>query len=205
VMRRRCFLIALAVLAPLAARAQLPASAAPIAALNAGLLKVMHDGHEVPFGQRVDTLKPIVQSAFDLKSILGSSVGPRWASIPANLQGELLDAFTGFTVATWVANFDTFDGEKFEILGDTRKIGDDEVVQTRIVPRTGDVTRLDYVMRRTGAGWQAVDVLLDGTISRVAVQRSDFRALLKDGDPAPLITMLREKMTQLAGGQKISP
>ena len=34
-------------------------------------------------------------------------------------------------------------------------------------------------MRQVNAdAWKAVDVLLDGTISRVAVQRSDFRSLL---------------------------
>jgi phospholipid transport system substrate-binding protein len=204
-MRRRGFFVALAMLAPFAARAQLPASAGPIAALNAGLLKVMHAGREVPFTQRFDTLQPVVQSAFDLKLILGSSVGPRWASIPANLQGELLEAFTRFTVATWVSNFDSFDGEKFEILADVRKIGDDEVVQTRIVPTSGDPTRLDYVMRQTARGWRAIDILLDGSISRVAVQRSDFRGLLKGGDPTPLIAMLRKKVTELADGQKINP
>ena len=39
-------------------------------------------------------------------------------------------------------------------------------------------TPLDYVMRQGEKGRRAVDVLLDGSISRVAVQRSDFRSLL---------------------------
>ncbi|HUB15081.1 MAG TPA: ABC transporter substrate-binding protein [Acetobacteraceae bacterium] len=36
------------------------------------------------------------------------------------------------------------------------------------------------------AGWQVVDVLTDGYISRVAVQRSDFRQLLASGGPPAL-------------------
>ena len=53
-------------------------------------------------------------------------------------------------------------------------------MQTRIIQDNGEPIRLDYVMRQTDAGWRAVDILLDGTISRVAVQHSDFRALLHD-------------------------
>jgi phospholipid transport system substrate-binding protein len=200
-MRRRA-LVALALLAPFAARAELPASAAPIAALNDGLLAVMHAGKSTPFASRVQTLLPLVQQAFDLPLILQNSVGLRWPAFSAQQQQDLLDAFTRWTVATWVANFDTYDGETFEISPDLRKVGADQVVQTRIVPKSGDTTRLDYVMRNTGGAWKAIDILVDGSISRVAVQRSDFRALLKTGDPAPLIAHLRDKGASLAAGTK---
>ena len=73
------------------------------------------------------------------------------------------------------------------------------MVATKLV--NGDnSTRLDYVMRRTDAGWKAIDVLLDGSISRVAVQRSDFRSLLNAGTAEPLIRSLRQKVAQLSGG-----
>ena len=74
------------------------------------------------------------------------------------------------------------------------------MVQTRIMGSAGEATRLDYVMRQSAAGWQVVDVLLDGTISRVAVTRSDFRALLGDGNAARLIDSLRGKVAGLAAG-----
>ena len=48
--------------------------------------------------------------------------------------------------------------------------------------------------------WKAVDVLLDGTISRVAVQRSDFRSLLGTGDAGALIASLERKAMDFAGG-----
>ena len=54
-------------------------------------------------------------------------------------------------------------------------------------------------MRQTDAGWRVVDILLDGTISRVAVQHSDFRALLRNGDATALIASLQRKADDLAG------
>jgi phospholipid transport system substrate-binding protein len=194
-------LIALALLAPFAAWADVPAPAAPIAAFDDGLVAVMRAGKSTPFASRMQTLRPVVEQSFDLPLILQNSVGLRWASLSAPQQQELLEAFTAFTVATWVANFDS-EGQTPEILPDLRAIGADQVVQTRLVPKIGDPTKLDYVMRNVGGTWKAVDILLDGSISRVAVQRSDFRSLLRSGDPAPLIAHLREKAAALAAGSK---
>ncbi len=91
----------------------------------------------------------------------------------------LLQAFRRYTVASYVNSFDDFNGQRFEVKPDTRAVGSGEqVVQTRIIPKHGDTHELDYVMRQGSEGWRAVDVLADGSVSRVAVQRSDFRRLL---------------------------
>ena len=175
-------------------------AAAPIAALNRGLLAGMHAGKATPFPQRYNTLAPLVEGAFDIPGILQASVGPRWAALPPAQQSQLLDVFRRFTVASYVANFDSFGGEKLEVLPVSRNVGADQVVATQIVPSSGTPTRIDYVMRRTPAGWRAVDVLLNGSISRVAVQRSDFRSLLGSGDAGPLIQSLQRKVADLSGG-----
>lgn len=175
--------------------------AQPIAALNAGLLQVMIAGTATPFAKRMATLTPVIQASFDLPLLLQNSVGPaRWANIADAQKAQLLDVFTQFTVASYVANFDSAGGEKFVIAPETRVSGKDTVVLTRIVGPAGDATKLDYVMRETAGTWKVVDVLLDGSISRVAVTRSDFRALLSTPDAAPLIASLRGKVANLAAG-----
>ncbi len=177
-----------------------PEAAAPITALNRGLVAGMRAGKTVPFTQRYATLAPLVEAAFDIPGILQASVGPRWAALPPAQQSQLLDVFRRFTVASYVANFASFDGEKLELLPESRNVGADQVVASQIVPASGSPTRIDYVMRRTPAGWRAVDVLLNGSISRVAVQRSDFRSLLGSGDAGPLIQSLQRKIADLSGG-----
>jgi phospholipid transport system substrate-binding protein len=52
-------------------------------------------------------------------------------------------------------------------------------------------------MRQTGSGWKAVDVLAEGSISRVATQRSDFRALVMRGGSDALLASLQKKATDL--------
>lgn len=186
--------VSVAALLPAGAGAEEPA-AAPIQALNVALLIIMHMGRARAFADRARVLTPVVQATFDLPLILENSVGPaKWARLQAGQQTELLDVFTQFTVASYVANFDAFNGEAFVIAPELRHVGKDVVVLTRIVPQSGDPTRLDYVMRERGGLWRVVDILLEGSISRVAVTRSDFRALLKDNDAGPLIHSLSDKV-----------
>lgn len=187
---------------PLTARAvDAGAVVAPIQQLCDGLLAVMHAGQAVPFEKRFDQLAPVVEQAFDLETILQFSVGPFWAMLPADQKTMLEGAFRRYTIASYVNSFDRYTGQRFEVSPQLRDLPNgDEEVNTKIIPRTGDPHALVYVMRQDPQGWRAVDVLLDGTISRVAVQRSDFRSLLNRGGAAALAKSLQEKTADLSGG-----
>ena len=120
--------------------------------------------------------------------------------LPANQQAQLEQAFRRYTVATYVNSFDSYDGQRFVVKPETRAVGEDRVVETQIIPRSGSSHELDYVMRQEGARWKAVDVLADGSISRVAVQRSDFRRLVARGGAQALIDSLDQKTKDLSSG-----
>lgn len=175
--------------------------AAPIARLDTALLSAMRMGTSTPFAQRYQTIAPAVEGAFDLPGILAASVGLGWASLTPQQKQDLLAVFTRYTIASFASNFDSYNGQRLEVVPqDQRQVGQDVVVATQIVPANGGApTRLDYVMHQTPRGWRAVDVLADGTISRVAVQRSDFRSLLAGGNPEPLIASLNQKVASLSG------
>lgn len=190
--------VGIAVLPIGGARAADPQAAAPIQALNQSLIASMKAGKQTPFAQRYAALAPVIERAFDLPTILQSSVGLRWSALAPADQQRLLEAFRKFTVASYVANFDQFGGETLTISPDTRSIGQDQVVGTRLVSG-GETTPIDYVMRNGASGWRAVDVLLNGSISQVAVNRSDWRALLATG-AGPLVDSLQRRTATLSGG-----
>jgi phospholipid transport system substrate-binding protein len=177
-----------------------PAVVEPIHELVDGLLRVMKEGLGTPFLQRFEMLTPVIDRTFDLAAVLKESVGAPWAALAPDQQQMLSQAFRRYTVATYVNSFNTFNGQRFEVMPDTRPVGTEQVVQTRIIPKSGDGHELDYVMRQGGPGWRAVDVLADGSISRVAVQRSDFRRLLARGGAQALADSLRAKSADLSDG-----
>ncbi len=157
-------------------------------------------GQRAPFKQRFDLIAPVVDRVVDVDTILRVSVGPRWNAMAENTRQTLFAVFRAFTIASYAANFDKDNGDRFEVLPRMRESGADRIVETRLVASDGAPIRIDYLMREAGGTWRVVDVLLDGSISRVAVQRSDFRGLLATDDPAPLIASLNRKVAELSGG-----
>jgi phospholipid transport system substrate-binding protein len=173
--------------------------AQPLQDLYAALEAAMRAGNATPFAQRFDALAPVVDRVFDLETVLKVSVGMRWDNMDPARQARLLRAYRQFTVATYVANFNRYNGERFQILPGMRDTGSERIVTTEIINRSGRL-RLDYVMSDDAGAWRAVDVLLEGSISRVAVQRSDFRKILANGDTDALIASLRRKIADLSDG-----
>jgi phospholipid transport system substrate-binding protein len=188
--------------APIPVRAEVnPAATAPIQRLCDALIGVMRAGTAVPFAQRYDRLAPTIDAVFDVQTILEASVGPSWHELPVDQRSALDSAFRRYTIASYVGSFDSFSGQRFQISPDTRALPNNEqAVSTSIIPVSGDQHRLDYIMRKIDGAWRVVDVLAEGTISRVAVQRSDFRYLLRQGGGEALLTSLQRKSAALAGG-----
>ncbi len=173
----------------------------PVQAFSAALLKVMRAGASTPFATRYAMLEPATSRTFDLAAILRVSVGAQWASLTQDQQSTLMASFRRYTVANFVANFDSYAGQTIDVASEARSLANgDQVVSTRIASADGSAFELSYVMRQGPAGWQAVDVLAQGSISRVATQRSDFRTLLSNGGSAALVSSLENKVAALSGG-----
>jgi len=172
----------------------------PVEQLYAGLTAIMKAGKNVSFHQRFEIIAPVIGRTFDLEAILRQVVGPRWVSLASERQAALADAFRRYTVASYVANFDSYSGQHFDISPAVRAVGNDRVVETRIATPAGKGYALDYLMRQENGGWKVVDVLAEGSISRVASQRSEMRSLLADGSGTGLLVSLRQKTAELSGG-----
>jgi len=199
--RRLVLFVCAAVLAiwePPARAAADPAVITPIQGLCDALLAVMKAGTQTPFEQRFSMLAPAVDRALNIGVILQVSVGAMWNTLTPDQHGALLDAFRRYTINSYLNNFDSYSGQRFVVDPDTRATAADQIVQTKIIPASGDSHQLDYVMRQAGGpDWKAVDVLTD-SISRVATQRSDFRALVMRGGGEALLASLQKKAADLA-------
>jgi phospholipid transport system substrate-binding protein len=173
---------------------------APIEQLDAGLLQVMKAGKGASFQQRYDVLAPLVIRAIDLDAILEGAVGSAWATLAADQQAALKTAFQRYSVATYVAHFDEFNGESFSLTPPTA--GSDPVVRVKIVPSKPEdqAHTLGYAMRQTPAGWRAVDVTADSSISQVVAQQDEIRAVVRSSGTGGLYARLQEKTKELSGG-----
>jgi len=202
-MKRRAALFAIAACAATAATpvfgADAPASdvTAPVRAFYDALLDVMKRAKALGIKGRYGTLAPVIEQTFDLPAMTRIAVGPRWTSIPKEQQAALVDAFSRMTIATYASRFDGYSGERFEVGSDVDARGSGSVVHTRIVQPKGEPVALNYLMRKAGGRWKAVDVYLTGTISELATRRAEFASILDSGGAQALVASLREQADRL--------
>jgi phospholipid transport system substrate-binding protein len=169
--------------------------------LDNALLAAMKAGGNTPFDDRYRALAPVIDRVFDLDAVLAASIGVPWATLTVDQKAALATAFRRYTVSSYTTSFSSYNGQSFQVSPTVRTLLNGQVaVNSRLRRADGSSVVLDYVMRRGSAGWQAVDVLIDGSISRVAVQRSDFRGLLSTGGTPALVAGLEHKVANLSGG-----
>ena len=165
--------------------------------LHSGLLEAMQNADELGFQGRFDLIRPVVEQTFDLNFMGSKSVGRHWKKLTPEEQALWLDKFTGFLSANYAGNFDGFDGESFETLGEEPAKRETRVVLTELrVPSSEDVV-LNYRLRDTQNGWRIIDIYLKGTVSELALRRSDFSSTLKQKGFGELAAAVDQKIQDL--------
>ncbi len=177
------------------------AASAPISALDSALISAMKSASAgQDFQARYKVLAPVIEQAYNLPEVTKNSVGFLWSTLPAGQQSELVDLFTQFTVSSYVSQFDGYSGQAITVLPQEKPLGQKKIVETKLSSPDGSGVEIDYVVADDGNGWKINDVLLNGTISQVAVHASDFASLVKSGDASQLIAALKSKIKTLQGG-----
>ena len=173
---------------------------APIEQFNAGLLQAMKAGKSMSFQERYAMLAPIISRSFDLPYLVQSAAGEHWDALSPEQRQAVIDAFRGYATAICAKYFDDYSGERFDIVRETKTSSGDPVVEVKISPGSpsDDAHVLSFVMRQAGAEWKAVDVMMDGMFSLVAVKRSEIRTLLASNGEAGLIASLRQSIARLS-------
>jgi phospholipid transport system substrate-binding protein len=163
------------------------------------LLTTMRNGPTLGQSGRYARLAPVVDRVFDVPSMTRLAIGSSWAALSPAQQQQLVEAFRHYIAATYADRFDSYSGQQLQVTGERPNNGD-VVVQTKIVKSDGDTTTLDYLMRQNQGSWQVSDVYLDGTISQVAIQRSEFYSILRRDGVDGLVMALNRKVDLLGRG-----
>lgn len=198
-----CFTLLL-MIAPLAERASAASDPQDLVRGFYGVLfSNMRDGRTLGASGRLARLAPVVNRIFDIPAMSRLAIGPSWANLNPAQQQQLTAAFAHYVAATYADQFDTYSGEQMQVTGE-RPYGTDVMVQTRIVKSNGEATRLDYLMRQDQGGQRISDVYLDGSISQLAVHRSEFHSILQREGVDGLVMALNRKVDLLRNVAKAS-
>jgi len=174
-----------------AAQAQGDPAISTVQGFYDSLLDSMKAGKALGAQGRYNKLKPAVEQAFEIGTMIKYAVGPDWSNASPADQAALTTAFTRMTAAQYAGNFDSFNGEKFVVDPSVTVRGTDHYVSSKLVTKDQSVAFI-YRVRQFGAQWKIIDVLLDGNISQLGVYRSDYAATMKAGGAKALVAKIDE-------------
>jgi phospholipid transport system substrate-binding protein len=183
---------------PTAAETQQAASM--IGAFYATLLATMKEGAALGFEGRVARLTPSLTRTFDFPAMTRLAAGAVWPTLAADEQRRLIDAFSRFSIANYAANFDSYNGERFDISGEVPApgTGGGVIVESQLTPSAGDPVQMNYLLRVGSDGLRVLDIFVNGTISEMAGRRSEFSSVLNRGGAQALYETLEAKTQALA-------
>jgi phospholipid transport system substrate-binding protein len=171
------------------------AAVAPVQSFYDALTATMKQGKALGIKGRFEKLKPVVEASFDMPGMTRLSVGPAWNTMSDADHAALTKALTRYTVASYASNFKSYDGEKFVVEPVAKDRNADKVVMSKLVTKDETIP-FNYLMRKNGASWKVIDIYLNGFVSQMAKQRSDFSSTVTSGGAAAL----EKKINTLADG-----
>ena len=170
-------------------------------ALHEHLIGVMKDADALGYQGRFEQLEPVVGRLFDISFMAEKSVGRHWKTADEEKRVELLSIFGRFTVANYAGRFNKYSNQFFETLEEEASVHGTMLVRSRLVESNGDSVQLDYRLRSVQGDWRIIDVYLNGTISELALRRSEYSSLIQREGFAALLSALDQRIDDLASGK----
>lgn len=181
---------------PAAAQAASPAVAV-IESLHEKLIETMKQGDRLTVDARYRDLEPTLEKSFDFERMIAAAAGSYWAQASEAERERLLKSFSELSIATYAARFSGWSGETFETLGERQGPRGAVLVDTRLNRPQDPAVPITYVMTQVDGQWRIIDVLLDRSISELAVRRSEYNQILRTGGPEGLAQVLEAKKAEL--------
>lgn len=161
------------------------------------LESVMKNAEELGYTGRYDHLAPVVADLFDLDFMAEKSVGRHWKVATPEKQAQLLETFNRYTVANYAGRFTGWSGQEFRTEGEEDSARGTKLVRTTLHDPTDEDVQLDYRLRMTDAGWRIIDIYFNGTVSELALRRSEYSSLIKRDGFDALLSALDERIAEL--------
>lgn len=169
--------------------------------LHETFVDVLRHAEELRYAGRYERLAPAVGEAFDFEYMARLAIGREWKGLTAEQQARWVKAFGNFTVSNYAARLDHYSGQKFELLGTEDGAAGTIVARTRVIDPAGENVDLSYRLRKTESGCRVIDIYAKGTVSEIALRRSEYATILKRDGFDALVSNLDEKVRDLAAGK----
>jgi|AntAceMinimDraft_9_1070365.scaffolds.fasta_scaffold06299_3 phospholipid transport system substrate-binding protein len=176
-------------------------SADVIEKLNAALVESMKKGDELGFFRRYRLLEPVIKNSFDFPYIIRKVTGKYWKDMDENQRKMLLNNYTVWTVAKYAQRFHHYKGQKFEVVSESEFRPQVMSVRSNLIKADKEIIEFRYFLLENKGIWRIADIQVSG-VSQLAINRTQFKQVLKDKGFDGLNTGLKEKVKELSTIEK---
>lgn len=181
--------------------AEEPEATAVVKHLNDTLLGVLKDAQRLGYEGRRARLAPAVDAAYDVPFMAEKALGRHWKTLSDADRARWISLSRQFSTANYAANFDHWSGQTIDLLGQDAAASDTVIVRTHINDPEGEGVDMSYRLHRTEQGWRIIDVYLKGTVSELALRRSDYAGVLERDGFETLATTMESRIAGLASAK----
>ncbi len=150
-----------------------------------------------------DHLQDAVMKIVDTEAMAKASLGKTWEAQPKPEQKRFLKAFDGRLRQAVTQEVDFFNASQIEYLPE-KELPEGTEVPTQMTVK-GDVTKVDYVLKKLASGWRIVDIVVDG-VSTTQNYRSSFgKVIAKEGWNGLIARLSKGKVEKTAAEPTANP
>jgi phospholipid transport system substrate-binding protein len=162
-------------------------------AFHEALLEIMKEASALKFEGRAKRLQELLPGFVDQDYMAQKTLGRKWRKLTPEQQAKFLEAFRVLNVYSYADRFNGYTGEQFETRsGEIDPQGTARVESFVIVP-DGEPVLLVYKLHKPEEGWLIKDVYLNGSVSEMALRRSEYSSIFKAEGFDALVAMLWAK------------
>ncbi|MEE2760119.1 MAG: ABC transporter substrate-binding protein [Pseudomonadota bacterium] len=161
------------------------------------LIAVMKIAATTSIEERFKLLDVSVQRTFNMPVMIRIAAASIWHEAGDAEKIAAIRAFTRMSVSMYASRFDGYSGQHFETISERPGPKNTVAVRTQLHRPGDEPVNLTYVLKRYAGTWKAIDVIVAGGISELALRYSEYRAILKRSGLPALARQLHRKSDQI--------
>jgi len=161
------------------------------------VLKIMDDPdlkRDAQSKERRAAVRKVADEIFDFQETAKRSLARHWQPRTSAEQAEFVRLFADLLERSYISRIELYGGEKIAYLGDSQD-GDQSMVRTRIITKSGTEVPVDYRMLKRAERWLVYDVIIEG-VSLVANYRTQFNKIIQTSSYAELVRKMKVKQDE---------
>jgi phospholipid transport system substrate-binding protein len=150
--------------------------------------------------ERARRFRALLDQYFDVPTIARFVIGRYWRAATEAEQREYMGLFADMLTDMYAGRFAAYEGEQLRVTGSRTSTEGDIFVASDLARRgQGQPAKVDWILRRDGAGFKIVDVRVEG-VSMAITQRDECAAIIQrgGGHVAALLQTMRQRAGQAA-------